>query len=201
MLPDTCPSTSTQSITTNLRVTIFAWCGQVIPVPTEVTGALASREVFGPFPRGMSQISVHLSERVAAANRRLAPNRAGMNIVKDGPMAHRISIFFWMSLTLARVACYSSRKPVFCQWIMKNYHRGRACSVCCRKERSAMVVRIDSRLVWRWRFLLTLVVLFLASTGRANVQGCTSVSPSTTGAVTWSPQWCQEFNGHLLESR
>jgi len=37
--------------------------------------------------------------------------------------------------------------------------------------------------------------LFLAGAGRTNAQGCAGVSNSTTGAVTWTPQWCQEFNG------
>ena len=46
------------------------------------------------------------------------------------------------------------------------------------------------------RCLLALVVLFFAGAGRAQAQqGCTGVSPSTTGSVTWNPQWCQEFNG------
>jgi beta-glucanase (GH16 family) len=38
------------------------------------------------------------------------------------------------------------------------------------------------------------VILFLASAGRANAQGCTGVPPSVTGTVTWTAQWCQEFN-------
>jgi len=40
------------------------------------------------------------------------------------------------------------------------------------------------------------VIAFLSLTGaeRASAQGCTGVSNSTTGAVTWTPQWCQEFN-------
>ena len=58
-----------------------------------------------------------------------------------------------------------------------------------------MVIRIGSRSVWLCRFLLTLVALLLAGAGRGNAQGCTGVPPSTTGAVTWNPQWCQEFNG------
>ncbi len=39
------------------------------------------------------------------------------------------------------------------------------------------------------------MILFLAGAGRANAQGCGGVSTSTTGAVTWNPQWCQEFSG------
>ena len=45
------------------------------------------------------------------------------------------------------------------------------------------------------RWLLAILVLFLVGAGRANAQGCSGVSPSTTGLVTWNPQWCQEFNG------
>src|SRR5208283_4280996 len=74
-------------------------------------------------------------------------------------------------------------------------HRCCGYSAFCRKERNAMVIRIGSRSVWLCRFLLTLVVLLLAGAGRANAQGCTGVPPSTTGGVTWNPQWCQEFNG------
>jgi len=50
---------------------------------------------------------------------------------------------------------------------------------------------------WRrhTRWLLAILVLLLVGAGRANAQGCSGVSPTTTGAVTWNPQWCQEFNG------
>jgi beta-glucanase (GH16 family) len=44
------------------------------------------------------------------------------------------------------------------------------------------------------RGLFAIGVLFLACAGQSQAQGCSSVSPSTTGAVTWNPQWCQEFN-------
>jgi beta-glucanase (GH16 family) len=57
-----------------------------------------------------------------------------------------------------------------------------------------MNIRMDWGLVRRSRFLLAIVVLFLVGAGRAHAQGCDGVSPSTTGAVTWNPQWCQEFN-------
>ena len=46
----------------------------------------------------------------------------------------------------------------------------------------------------RWKWLVAVVVLFLASAGRANAQGCSGVSPTTAGSVTWNPQWCQEFS-------
>jgi beta-glucanase (GH16 family) len=63
-----------------------------------------------------------------------------------------------------------------------------------------MNIRMNWRLISRWRFLLAVVVLFLAGTGRANAQGCTGVATSTTGAVTWTPQWCQEFTATAVSS-
>jgi hypothetical protein len=42
------------------------------------------------------------------------------------------------------------------------------------------------------KFLIA--ILFLAGSVRSNAQGCSGVSPTTTGTVTWNPQWCQEFN-------
>jgi beta-glucanase (GH16 family) len=56
------------------------------------------------------------------------------------------------------------------------------------------------RLLSRWRYLVAVLVLFLAGAGRASAQGCTGVSPSTTGTVTWTPQWCQEFNATAVSS-
>jgi beta-glucanase (GH16 family) len=56
------------------------------------------------------------------------------------------------------------------------------------------------RTYWNWclvcrsRCLLVIAILFFAGAGQASAQGCNGVSPSTTGAVTWNPQWCQEFN-------
>jgi beta-glucanase (GH16 family) len=63
-----------------------------------------------------------------------------------------------------------------------------------------MIIRMDSGLVCRWRWLLAVVILFLAGAGRANAQGCAGVSTSTTGTVTWTAQWCQEFNAAALSS-
>ncbi|MHB8655474.1 MAG: glycoside hydrolase family 16 protein [Terriglobia bacterium] len=37
----------------------------------------------------------------------------------------------------------------------------------------------------------------LLSPGRASAQSCSGVAGSTVGAVTWTPQWCEEFNGPL----
>src|SRR5580698_5491311 len=60
-----------------------------------------------------------------------------------------------------------------------------------------MSIRMDWGFVCRSRFLLAIVVLLLVGAGRAQVAqgGCGTVSPGTTGAVTWNPQWCQEFDG------
>jgi beta-glucanase (GH16 family) len=58
-----------------------------------------------------------------------------------------------------------------------------------------MIVRVNSVFVCRWSRILTLLVFFLAGAGRATAQGCAGVSPSMTGAVTWTARWCQEFSG------
>jgi beta-glucanase (GH16 family) len=51
-------------------------------------------------------------------------------------------------------------------------------------------------LVRQSRFFLAIAVLFLAGVGQAQIAqgGCTGVSNDPQGAVTWVPQWCQEFN-------
>ncbi len=46
----------------------------------------------------------------------------------------------------------------------------------------------------RSTILILIPILFLAGSVRANAQGCSGVSPTTTGTVTWNPQWCQEFS-------
>src|SRR5215469_12140691 len=55
-----------------------------------------------------------------------------------------------------------------------------------------------SRFVMPLGFLLVTLFLFLATARPAHAQAtnCASqgVSTSTTGAVNWNPQWCQEFN-------
>jgi beta-glucanase (GH16 family) len=58
-----------------------------------------------------------------------------------------------------------------------------------------MSIRMNSGFICRWRWVIAVVILLLAGAGRANAQGCTGVSPSTTGTVTWTAQWCQEFSG------
>ena len=60
-----------------------------------------------------------------------------------------------------------------------------------------------SRFAFRSIFLLAIVVLVLAVAGQANAQAsaqCTNqgVGNSTTGSVTWTPGFCQEFNGAAL---
>jgi beta-glucanase (GH16 family) len=61
---------------------------------------------------------------------------------------------------------------------------------------------MDSRFIWRCRFILAVAVLWLAAAGPAGAQGpgCAGVSNSTAGAVTWTPQWCQEFNATTVSA-
>jgi beta-glucanase (GH16 family) len=56
--------------------------------------------------------------------------------------------------------------------------------------------RFDSiwRVSHRGRYVLAILFLFGAGALQCRAQGCNGVPPSTTGSVTWSPQWCQEFN-------
>jgi beta-glucanase (GH16 family) len=58
-----------------------------------------------------------------------------------------------------------------------------------------MTIKMSSGFFCKSRWILAVMILFLAGAGRANAQGCGGVSTSTTGAVTWNPQWCQEFSG------
>jgi beta-glucanase (GH16 family) len=58
-----------------------------------------------------------------------------------------------------------------------------------------MITRIDSRFIWRCGFILVIAFLSLTGAESTNAQGCTGVSTSTTGTVTWTAQWCQEFTG------
>jgi len=67
----------------------------------------------------------------------------------------------------------------------------------------AMISLGNSRFVFRGGFLLALLFLFLAGAGQANAQAsaqCTNqgVGDSTSGNVTWTPQFCQEFNDVAL---
>lgn len=57
-----------------------------------------------------------------------------------------------------------------------------------------MAIRLDFRFIWQCGIVLVIACLSLTGAERASAQGCTGVSNSTTGAVTWTPQWCQEFN-------
>jgi len=45
--------------------------------------------------------------------------------------------------------------------------------------------------------ILFFIAACLLSPGHANAQSCSGVASSTLGAVTWTPQWCEEFNGPL----
>jgi beta-glucanase (GH16 family) len=56
-------------------------------------------------------------------------------------------------------------------------------------------VRVSWGLLCRSRFLLAVMILFFAGALRAQVAtgGCGGVSTDPQGAVTWIPQWCQEF--------
>src|SRR5207245_493620 len=62
-----------------------------------------------------------------------------------------------------------------------------------------MVSWITSRFVFHGGFFLAILVLFLAGAGRTNAQanGCAGVPNDPQGAVTWNPQWCQEFNSTI----
>src|SRR5438094_230707 len=66
-----------------------------------------------------------------------------------------------------------------------------------------MNIRIHSRFLWRVSFILAIAFLRLAAPGRASAQAsaqCTNqgVGNSTTGNVTLTPQFCQEFNDVAL---
>lgn len=50
------------------------------------------------------------------------------------------------------------------------------------------------RFLKRLRFLFPLLFLFLATARPGQAQGCNGVPTSTPDLVTWTPQWCQEFN-------
>src|ERR1700688_4110213 len=63
-----------------------------------------------------------------------------------------------------------------------------------------MIIRMNSGFICRWRWVLAAVILFLAGAGHANAQGCAAGLTSTTGTVTWTAQWCQEFNAAAVSS-
>jgi beta-glucanase (GH16 family) len=44
------------------------------------------------------------------------------------------------------------------------------------------------------RSFLGILLLIVAGVLQSQAQSCNSVPSSTTGSVTWNPQWCQEFN-------
>ena len=57
-----------------------------------------------------------------------------------------------------------------------------------------MTIRMHRQLLWRGGLVLAIAVLCLAGARNASAQGCSGVSASTSGSVSWNPQWCQEFN-------
>jgi len=65
-----------------------------------------------------------------------------------------------------------------------------------------MIIGTNSRFVFHCCFFIAILVVFLAGAGRTNAQanGCAGVSTSSTGAVTWTPQWCQEFNAATVSA-
>src|SRR5438445_775617 len=79
----------------------------------------------------------------------------------------------------------------------------RAIVLLLGERKMAMISLGNSRFVFRGGFLLAVLFLFLAAAGQANAQAsaqCTNqgVGNSTSGSVTWTPQFCQEFNDVAL---
>jgi beta-glucanase (GH16 family) len=59
-----------------------------------------------------------------------------------------------------------------------------------------MGIRMDRRLVRPLTVFLAIMALTLSCAVRAQAQAsCTGVSNDAQGAVTWTPQWCEEFSG------
>lgn len=57
-----------------------------------------------------------------------------------------------------------------------------------------MTIRLYRRCFSRGSLVLAIAVLCLAGASNCSAQSCAGVSATTTGSVTWNPQWCQEFN-------
>ena len=57
-----------------------------------------------------------------------------------------------------------------------------------------MVTRFDCRVGQGGRYVLAILLLFGAGVLQSHAQGCSGVPSNTTGFVTWTPQWCQEFS-------
>lgn len=57
-----------------------------------------------------------------------------------------------------------------------------------------MTIRLYRRCFSRGSLVLAIAVLCLAGESNCSAQSCAGVSATTTGSVTWNPQWCQEFN-------
>ena len=59
-----------------------------------------------------------------------------------------------------------------------------------------MTIPINSRFVWRCSFILAIVFLSLTGPAPASAQSdCTGVPAPLIGGVTWTPVFCDEFNG------
>jgi beta-glucanase (GH16 family) len=57
-----------------------------------------------------------------------------------------------------------------------------------------MAIRFDLCMPHGGRYILAILFLFGAAALQCRAQGCNGVPPSSTGLMTWNPQWCQEFN-------
>jgi beta-glucanase (GH16 family) len=58
-----------------------------------------------------------------------------------------------------------------------------------------MSIRMDWRFIGRSRYLLAVAVLLFLGSRPAHAQAsCSGVPNNSQGAVTWVPQWCEEFN-------
>jgi hypothetical protein len=67
--------------------------------------------------------------------------------------------------------------------------------VFLRKAKTPMSIQMERRFICRSRYFLAIVVLFFVGMGRAHAQAsCSGVPNDPQGAVTWTPQWCEEFN-------
>ena len=56
-----------------------------------------------------------------------------------------------------------------------------------------MAIRFDWR-VSVGGYVFAMLFLFGAGALQSRAQGCSGVSSTTSGSVTWNPRWCQEFN-------
>ncbi len=57
-----------------------------------------------------------------------------------------------------------------------------------------MAIRFDRRISRGGKYVLAMLFFLGAGALPSRAQGCNGVPPNTTGSLTWTPQWCQEFN-------